>query len=339
MGITEEATRGARSATAMCSAVDNRHGTGTDTHFETVTLGSPDGTTEAEFVPAANMVCCSFRYRGTEILHQGAGVEAYARRGWTMGIPLLHPWANRLASYEYRAAGKHVILPRNAGMVPDDGAGLPIHGVLPGLMRWAIEQRSQHSLSSRLGWTSQPLLELFPFAHELALDVTVANGMLTMCTTLAASAGDSVPVSFGYHPYLRVPRSHRQDWQIHVGAFRRLVLDEKMIPTGEREPVAQRMLNLKDVSLDDGFDALAVPPEFKANAHGTGVAVEFVRGYPYAQIYAPAGSDFVCFEPMTAPTNALNSGDGLRIVEPGETHEAIFKITVADARGVDGDDR
>jgi galactose mutarotase-like enzyme len=33
---------------------------------------------------------------------------------------------------------------------------------------------------------------------------------------------------------------------------------------------------------------------------------------------------------MTAPTNALNTGDGLRVVEPGENHLATFKIAVTD---------
>jgi hypothetical protein len=33
---------------------------------------------------------------------------------------------------------------------------------------------------------------------------------------------------------------------------------------------------------------------------------------------------------MTAPTNALASGDGLRIVEPGGTYLARYAITVTD---------
>jgi aldose 1-epimerase len=56
-----------------------------------ITLRSLDGSTKAEFVPGANMVCGSLRYLGAEYLHQGAGVEAYVQSGMTMGIPLLHP--------------------------------------------------------------------------------------------------------------------------------------------------------------------------------------------------------------------------------------------------------
>src|SRR5436305_1166433 len=77
---------------------------------QALTISSPSGSTEADFVPGANLVCCSVRHHGAELLHQGEGVRAYAERGKTMGIPLLHPWANRLASRTYRAAGKEVTL-------------------------------------------------------------------------------------------------------------------------------------------------------------------------------------------------------------------------------------
>jgi len=104
--------------------------------FKSVTLQSSDGLTEAEFVPGANMVCCSLRHHGEEFLDKGSGLAAYAERGAIMGVPLLHPWATRLAGFEYRVAGKHVLLPPDDGVIPVDQEGLPIHGVLPALLRW-----------------------------------------------------------------------------------------------------------------------------------------------------------------------------------------------------------
>src|SRR6201996_5229585 len=65
--------------------------------FETVGIVSAGGALEAHFVPDANMLCHSLIHRGVELLHAGRGVQAYAERGKTMGIPLLHPWANRLS--------------------------------------------------------------------------------------------------------------------------------------------------------------------------------------------------------------------------------------------------
>jgi aldose 1-epimerase len=63
-------------------------------------------------------------------------------------------------------------------------------------------------------------------------------------------------------------------------------------------------------------------------AIGSRLTVTFLAGYPFAQVFAPPASDFVCFEPMTAPTNALRSGVGLRLVEAGNAFAAAFSIAV-----------
>ena len=195
-------------------------------------------------------------------------------------------------------------------------------------MRWEVAERQPDALAAVLRWTSPVLLELFPFEHQLRLEIHVGGGELTIATTLNATGDDSVPVSFGYHPYLRIASAPREAWRITLDAFRRLVLDDHMIPTGEREPFERRCLFLEGTSLDDGFDALAVPAEFEAAAENAALKVRFVEGFPYAQVYAPRGKECVCFEPMTAPANALCSGDGLRVVAPGELHRTAFTISI-----------
>ena len=37
---------------------------------------------------------------------------------------------------------------------------------------------------------------------------------------------------------------------------------------------------------------------------------------------------FICFEPMSAPTNALCSGDALPMVRAGGSFRALFRVTV-----------
>jgi galactose mutarotase-like enzyme len=51
-------------------------------------------------------------------------------------------------------------------------------------------------------------------------------------------------------------------------------------------------------------------------------------GYPYAQVYVPPDAEFVCLEPMTAPTNALAAGTG-SLVAPGDSFTATFAIETA----------
>ncbi|MBV9816839.1 MAG: aldose 1-epimerase [Solirubrobacterales bacterium] len=291
------------------------------------TITSAGGETAAEFAPEANMVCASLRHRGAELLDLGRGLQAYAQQGKTMGIPLLYPWANRLAEPAYAAAGRSVTLPEAAGRYSLDPNGLPIHGALPEALRWRAEADGDR-IVARLAWEGDDLLALFPYAHELAYEASVACGELTVTITLRATGSDEVPVAFGFHPYLTLPGSRRQEWRVSLGATQRLLLDERMIPTGAREPLAPRELVLGDQSWDDGLDGLAAPPRFSVAALGIGLELTFLEGFGFAQVYAPPGHDYICFEPMTAPTNALRSGDGLTVVAPGAEHRAGFRLRV-----------
>jgi aldose 1-epimerase len=300
--------------------------------FETVTIVSAGGAVSAEFVPGANMVCQSLIHRGTELLHAGQGVRAYAERGKTMGIPLLHPWANRLAQPAYAAAGKQVRLPAPEGRYGLDPTGLPIHGALPGRLRWQVDESpSEDRVGARLEWSDPDLRELFPFVHELRLDAWVGDAGLELVTTLRATGEDIVPVSFGYHPYLHPPgQVPRNEWRVSLGASERLVLDDRMIPTGATEPLAENSFRLDDQSWDDGLSGLLTPPAFAVAAGPATLTLTFDEGFDYAQVYAPAGQDFICFEPMTAPTNALVSGHGLKLVAAGGEHRTAFSVTVTD---------
>jgi galactose mutarotase-like enzyme len=67
---------------------------------------------------------------------------------------------------------------------------------------------------------------------------------------------------------------------------------------------------------------------FSVAGAGRRITVEFVAGYPYVQVYAPRDKDYIAIEPMTAPTSALTSGRGLRLVKSGEQFRAVFRIGV-----------
>ena len=301
--------------------------------METVVITSPDDALQATFVPAAGMLCGSLRFHGEQLLAQRRGVRAYAERGSTMGIPLLHPWANRLAGFGYETPDRLVELDAQSPLIAHDQNGLPIHGVIAGLLHWQLldppEEPSKSRLRARMDWDRSELLAVFPFPHTLELDAAITDSTLTFETTLRPSALAAVPVSFGYHPYLTIPGVQRADWQVRLPAARRLLLDDRMIPTGDSEAISARRLALADSGWDDAYADLPPTPQFSISGQGRTVALEFLRGYDFAQVFAQPGQSFVCFEPMTAPTNALVSGDQLRLIEPGAEFRAAFSVSIA----------
>src|ERR671925_76917 len=65
------------------------------------------------------------------------------------------------------------------------------------------------------------------------------RGALTLAveTEVVPTTRAAVPVSFGWHPYLRLPGVDRRDWRIELPVAARAILDERGIPTGSSEPV------------------------------------------------------------------------------------------------------
>jgi galactose mutarotase-like enzyme len=301
--------------------------------YEAVELADAVAGVVATFLPGLGMLGASLRHRGEEVLGRTDNLGRYASEGSTMGIPLLHPWANRLAETRYEVGGVAVDLDPGSPLLHLDGNGLPIHGVVGAALRWQVVDEGADStgaeIVARLA-TRDELLSVFPFPHLLEQTIRLDGDGLTVRTALVAHGEAPVPVSFGYHPYVTLPGVSRDAWRVELPAMRRLLLDERSIPTGAAEPFAGLDGPL-DRGYDDGFAALPAHPVFSLEGAGRRIEVAFLEGYPFAQVFAPEAADFICFEPMTAPTNALVSGAGLRVLEPGGRHTASFRIRVAQA--------
>jgi galactose mutarotase-like enzyme len=264
------------------------------------------------------------------------GLPAYRERGSTFGIPLLHPWANRLDGTHYSFGGRSVEL--NGGPVHLDPTGLPIHGVVAGVPYWRETGRTAGSgtaaTAARLDYAAHAeLMAAFPFPHELHVEVELQGDTLRVATILLPTGDSAVPASFGWHPYLRLPGVPRADWWVELPVRRRSLLDFRAIPTGASEPVKIEPGPLGDRTYDDHFVELERPATFVLAGGGRRIELELGQGYSFAQVYAPPLGDdeaYICFEPMTAAVNALKSGEGLHSVAPGASFRADFTLRVSD---------
>jgi galactose mutarotase-like enzyme len=293
-----------------------------------VTLTDPSSPVAAQLVPEAGMIGTSLTDTGVELLGQRRGLDGYLAAGKTMGIPILYPWANRLGGNTYTAENATVTLTPGENGVRPDPNGLPIHGTLAAYPGWRVTTESEDELTAEVDFGADPgLLASFPYPHLLTMTVRLAERALTVRTTVTATGDTAVPLCFGFHPYLRLPDVARGEWIVETPPLRHLRLDERGLPTGEYEPQPAQEEPLGDSAFDDAYDQVANGAVFAVSGGGRRLEVHFDRGYPAAQIFAPLAEDVVCFEPMTAPTDALRRG-GYRCARPGEPAVAVFSIRV-----------
>jgi aldose 1-epimerase len=297
-----------------------------------VTLAA--GQLEASFLPGLGLLGTSLRHRGEELLALPGGVEGY-RDGHVTGLPLLAPWANRLPGWRYRAAGVEVDL--DGLDLHTDPGGLPIHGTLTAHRGWRLERLAAEAdravLEAGLDYGDWPeLLAAFPFPHRLTVTFALQGASLAVTTTLTATGDRPVPVAFGWHPYLRLPGAPRAAWRLLLPFRTHLELDDRGLPTGKAADEPAEAAPVGERTFDDLYVLDADPAERRLGLEAAGrrLVVGYGDGYDHAQVFAPPGAEFVCLEPMTAPTAALATG-ATPLVAPGDSFSARFTIGVEEA--------
>jgi len=280
------------------------------------------GELTATFLPRLGMTGVSLRLRGVDYLALPGGLEAL-RAGRTLGLPLLAPWANRLADRQYRAAGVAVDL-RGIPLTTDDH-GLPIHGFLVGARGWSVDRRSVRRGVARVGASIEVDARAFPFRHRIELAVRLDESRLRIDTTVVATGSRPVPVALGWHPYLRLPDRARSRWRLRLPARTRLVLDDRGIPTGESVPAPAENDEIGRRTLDD-LSELGRGRRLALEADdGSAIELKCGANFPFAQVWVPRARPFAALEPMTAPTNALETGS-TPLVPTGESLTARFSL-------------
>jgi len=269
----------------------------------------------------------------------GAGLRTYSAGGrelldgyaadelasWGRGQQLL-PWPNRIRDGSYRLDGREYQLPLN-----EPQRGNAIHG----LVRWAGWTVADHAADRvALEHVLHPQPG-YPFTLELRVEYALAAGGLTVRTTATNAGAGSCPYGAGSHPYLAV--TSVDDAVLRVPAGTVLESDERGIPVGS-QPVAGELdfrepRPIGSTRLDHCFTDLARGEDGLARVELDGTTLWADESYRYLMIFTgdvlpePERRRSVAVEPMTCAPNAFASGDGLVVLEPGETHAAAWGIT------------
>ncbi len=253
------------------------------------------------------------------------------------GVPFLAPWANRLDQEAFYVDGRKYALNAALGNLRYDGNHLPIHGLLGFSPLWQVVEakangESAHVTSRLEFWKHPELMAQFPFAHTIEMTHTLSNGVLEVTTAIHNLSVESMPVSIGFHPYFQIDDAPRDSWTVHLAAHDHVALSKLLVPTGETKPIEfSDPVSLAGTVLDDVFTGLPDNAEFWVKGKNEKITVHYGPKYKVAVVYAPAGKNFICFEPMAALTNGINMAHegkykDLQSVAPGGEWRESFRI-------------
>ncbi len=309
---------------------------------EVIRLADAARGIEVAIVPSIGNIAYEMKVRGKNIFWFPYDAPAELKEKPVFaGNLFLAPWANRLDGDAFWANGRKYALNPDLGNLRRDEHGKPIHGLLLFSSAWEVaalhadDRRAE--VTSRLEfWKYPELMAQFPFAHAIEMTYRLEDGALEVITRIENHSREPMPLAVGYHPYFRLHDSPHDEWRVHLAAKARLVLSSQFIPTGQREPVQPPdPVPLAGRSLDDVFTNLVRDSsgrsEFFVEGKKEKISVIYGPKYSVAVIYAPAGRGFICFEPMSAITNAFNlthAGlyDELQSIPPGGVWQESYWI-------------
>lgn len=230
---------------------------------------------------------------------------------------LLAPWPNRIRDGFYEFAGENNQLPINE---------VARHNAIHGLVRWLPWHPLEHEAHRVRVAVTLPAQPGYPFTLGLEVAYEVAATGLRVTATARNLGGRAAPYGFGQHPYLTAGTELVDDVVVTVPASSRLVVDERMIPTGERVAADwQAGRRLGDLALDAAFTDLETSDGFwHVQLEGRYVVRLWGESsLPYVQLFSgdslPPGQRRrgLAIEPMSCPANAFQTGEAVIVLEPG----------------------
>jgi aldose 1-epimerase len=282
------------------------------------------------------------------IVEVGGGVREYVDSGRDVlqsysveavcdgahGTPLI-PWPNRLADGRYTWEGQEHQLELTE---PEK------HNAIHGLLRWrnwAVLERTSDAVM--VGTRLHPT-DRWPFALDVSVAYRLDDGGLSVETRARNIGEEACPYACGQHPYLAPgPGVKLDECTLELRARTRIDTDsERQLPTGTK-PVEGTDYDFRwarpigKLEVDYAFTELERDGEGRSWVRlgcpdGHAVELWTDEAYPVTEIYT---ADTLAperrrrglgAEPMSAPPNALATGELIVRLEPDDEHVAWWGV-------------
>jgi len=271
----------------------------------------------------------SYTVAGEDVL-DGYSVEEMARSGRGQ---VLIPWPNRVQDGTYEFGGAPHQLPLNE---------IEARNAIHGLVRWAswtTAERDDDRIALEHTLRPQPG---YPFSLALRIEYALSEDGVRVTTTAANVGRQDCPYGSGMHPYLTLGTETLDSLVLSAPGRTVLRTDDRGIPVDsepvegtaydfkEPKPIGATKLDHAFTDLDRGADGLA-RVELSDPDSGRALTLWVDESYSYLQLFTgdplpDVARKSLAVEPMTCAPNAFRSGDGLLVLEPGESTTATWGI-------------
>ncbi len=311
--------------------------------LETITITDPQHGSTAKVLPGLGFNCYGFSIADSsgplEVLWAAPAFSAGTAKPSGSGIPLLFPFAGRIAGTTFTFQGKQYEL--QAG----DGIGNAIHGFVLNRPWRVIAQQQDRVVGQFQASVDDPsLLARWPADFCITATYQVVGKALRCEFHIVNPSDKPLPFGLGLHPYFRVPLGGKSadDCVVTIPVGNNWEL-KGLVPTGRTDvtPAVEQLaagMKLADMKLDNVFGALqSENHQIVTTIHdpnsGLTLTQEFDEQFNACVVFNPPHREAVCIEPYTTIPDPFALGarkldPHLRVLAPGESFRTRIEIRV-----------
>ncbi|MDQ6796425.1 MAG: aldose 1-epimerase family protein [Actinomycetota bacterium] len=247
----------------------------------------------------------------------------------------LIPWPNRLAGGRFRFRGED-----NQLALTEPERSNAIHGLVR-WANWAPSEQSDDRVVMAYLLHPQPG---YPFSLDLRLAYSLTDAGLTVGLEATNVGTSPLPFGAGAHPYLTLGTEVIDPLVLRAPGSLWLRSDDRQIPIGT-EAVDHTQYDFRAprpigaTVLDTGYGGLERDRDERARVdlatEDGSRTLTLWMGPAYRWLMLFTGDNLspskrrtgLAVEPMTCPPNGFQTGEGLIVIEPGETFSDSWGIT------------
>jgi galactose mutarotase-like enzyme len=286
--------------------------TGKDT-FEYVELVDPSHPSSARIAPSRGGLAYSFIVKGREALALDRDSFTDTTKNVRGGVPVLFPIAGPVKDETYLADGKPFKMKQH-------GFGRLMPWKLVSTSTSPVPSMTMELTPTEATRASYPWEFVVRYTYELAKDT------LTLKQEYTNNSKTPMPVHAGFHPYFKLSDKEKARLEIPASRYQDMIawtehpFDGRLDWSKDVIDIVFLDMQKNQAAVVDGVDKVRITLKHDAP-------------FKYVVFWTTKAAQFVCVEPWTGRRFAMNSGEDLIHVKPGDTVKTWCSFSVTPVEG------